>query len=50
MPVAWEKLSGVLPTDFSILNGIDFIKRLGNSWVDILHQKQDIVKLLEEVS
>src|SRR5919202_3178761 len=50
MPIAWEKLPTILPTDFSILNGIDFIKRLGNSWVDILQQKQDIVKLLEEVS
>ena len=50
MPVAWEKLSSVLPTDFSILNGIDFIKRSGNSWVEILQQKQDIVKLLEDVS
>ncbi|HYZ50734.1 MAG TPA: hypothetical protein VE593_07595, partial [Nitrososphaeraceae archaeon] len=43
MPIAWEKLPTILPTDFSILNGIDFIKRLGNSWVDILQQKQDIV-------
>jgi bifunctional non-homologous end joining protein LigD len=50
MPVAWEKLSNILPTDFSILNGIDFIKRFGNSWVDILQRKQDIVKLLEEAS
>jgi bifunctional non-homologous end joining protein LigD len=49
MPVAWEKLSSILPTDFSILNGIDFIKRFGDSWVDILQRKQDIVKLLEEV-
>jgi bifunctional non-homologous end joining protein LigD len=50
MPVAWEKLSGILPTDFNILNARDFIKKFGNSWNEILQQKQDIVKLLEDIS
>jgi bifunctional non-homologous end joining protein LigD len=50
MPVAWENLSGILPTDFNILNARDFIKKSGNSWNEILQQKQDIVKLLEDIS
>jgi bifunctional non-homologous end joining protein LigD len=50
MPVAWEKLSSVLPTDFTILNAKELVKKLGDSWSGILQQKQDIVKLLEDIS
>jgi bifunctional non-homologous end joining protein LigD len=50
MPVTWEKLSSVLPTDFNILNVNDFVKKSGDSWIEILQQKQDIVKLLEDIS
>ncbi|MFL6441406.1 MAG: DNA ligase D [Nitrososphaeraceae archaeon] len=50
MPVAWENLSSVLPTDFTILNANDFVKKLGGSWSGILQQKQDILKLLEDIS
>jgi len=50
MPVAWEKLSSVLPTDFNILNATDFVKKSGDSWSEILQQKQDIIKLLEDIS
>jgi bifunctional non-homologous end joining protein LigD len=50
MPVAWENLSSVLPTDFTILNANDFVKKSGDSWNGILQQKQDILKLLEDIS
>ena len=50
MPIAWERLSNILPTDFNILNAHDFLKKLGDPWVEILQQKQDIVKLLENKS
>ncbi len=50
MPVAWENLSSVLPTDFTILNANDFVKKSGDSWSGILQQKQDILKLLEDIS
>jgi bifunctional non-homologous end joining protein LigD len=50
MPIAWEKLSSVLPTDFNILNARDLLKKSGDAWSRILQQKQDIVKLLEDVS
>jgi bifunctional non-homologous end joining protein LigD len=50
MPVAWKNLSSVLPTDFTILNANDFVKKSGGSWSGILQQKQDILKLLEDIS
>jgi bifunctional non-homologous end joining protein LigD len=50
MPVTWEKLSSVLPTDFNILNANDFLKKSGDSCNGVLQQKQDIVKLLEDIS
>jgi bifunctional non-homologous end joining protein LigD len=50
MPVRWEKLSSVLPTDFNILNAGDFVKKSGDSWIEILHLKQDINKLIKDIS
>jgi bifunctional non-homologous end joining protein LigD len=50
MPVTWEKLSSILPTDFNILNANDFLKKSGDSCNGVLQQKQDIVKLLEDIS
>jgi bifunctional non-homologous end joining protein LigD len=50
MPVPWEKLSSVLPTDFNILNASDFVKKSGDPWSGILLQKQDINKVLQDVS
>jgi bifunctional non-homologous end joining protein LigD len=50
MPVRWQKLSSVFPTDFNILNANDFVKKSGDSWNGILQQKQDINKLLEDIS
>ena len=50
MPVTWEKLSSVLPTDFNILNANDLVKKSGDAWIEILQQKQDINKLLDDIS
>jgi DNA primase len=50
MPVAWEKLSSILPTDFNILNTNDVVKKSGDAWSGILQQKQDIAKLLEDIA
>ena len=50
MPVTWEKLASILPTDFNILNANDFLKKSGDPWINILQQKQDINKLLEDIS
>jgi bifunctional non-homologous end joining protein LigD len=50
MPITWERLSSILPTDFNILNANDFLKKSGDPWINILQQKQDINKLLEDIS
>ena len=42
MPIKWEELQSILPTDFTILNAFDAIKKSGeNYWKDILEKKQD---------
>jgi bifunctional non-homologous end joining protein LigD len=50
MPVRWEDLSSILPTDFTILNVPQIVKKSINPWQDILEKKQDINKILENVS
>ena len=42
MPIKWEELQNILPTDFTILNAFDAIKKSGeNYWKDILEKKQE---------
>jgi bifunctional non-homologous end joining protein LigD len=50
MPVRWEDLSNILPTDFTILNTPDMLKKSGDQWNKILQNKQDIRKILEDVA
>jgi bifunctional non-homologous end joining protein LigD len=50
MPVRWEELSSITPTDFNILNVPVAIKKTGDSWKNILEEKQDIDKILENVN
>jgi DNA primase len=50
MPVRWEELSSIMPTDFNILNVPVAIKRTVDSWKNILEEKQDINKILENVN
>jgi DNA primase len=50
MPVRWEDLSGIFPTDFTIVNAHEIIKKSGDSWKGILLSKQDINKQLEDIS
>jgi bifunctional non-homologous end joining protein LigD len=49
MPIRWKDLSTILPTDFTLVNVPKTIKKIGNPWLNILHKKQDINKLLENV-
>src|SRR5581483_4897804 len=46
MPIRWKDLSSILPTDFNLLNVPETIKKIQDPWVNILHEKQDINKLL----
>ena len=50
MPIRWEDLSTIYPTDFTILNAFGVIKKSGDPWKEILEKKQDINKLLKDVS
>ncbi|HEY6885455.1 MAG TPA: hypothetical protein VI278_15585 [Nitrososphaeraceae archaeon] len=46
MPVKWEELQNVLPTDFTLLNTFEVIKKAEGIWKYILEQKQDLDKIL----
>jgi bifunctional non-homologous end joining protein LigD len=49
MPIRWKDLSSILPTDFNLLSVPETIKKVEDPWKDILQEKQDINKLLEDV-
>ena len=48
MPLRWEELDRVYPTDFSILTAPTRLKENGDLWADILLKKTDLVKLLKK--
>ena len=51
MPVKWDDLSSVLPTDYTILNVPDILnKKSVEPWDNMLEEKQDLNKILENVS
>lgn len=47
MPVKWNDLDQILPTDFTILNVPEILRKNGDPWSDILRKKQDLGKILE---
>jgi bifunctional non-homologous end joining protein LigD len=50
VPIKWEDLPNVIPTDFTILNVPDIInKKVPKPWIDIMKKKQDLNKILENV-
>ena len=51
VPIKWDDLSRVLPTDYTILNVPDiFGKKSANPWDNILEEKQDLNKILKNIS
>jgi bifunctional non-homologous end joining protein LigD len=50
MPVKWEKLDSILPSDFTMLNVFDILKRHADPWNDILEKSQDLVKILDNLT
>jgi bifunctional non-homologous end joining protein LigD len=48
VPLSWEELDKVYPTDFTILNVPDRLARTGDRWGGILDAKQDLGRLLAE--
>jgi DNA primase len=50
MPVNWKDLDEILPSDFTMLNVLDILKRNTDPWKDILVRSQDLAKILDNLS
>ena len=51
MPIRWDNLSNEFPTDYTILNVPDMLNESSaNPWDSILEKKQDLNKILENIS
>ena len=51
MPIKWNNLSSVFPTDYTILNVPDILnKKSANPWNSMFEKKQDLNKILENIS
>ena len=46
MPVRWDELREVYPTDFTILTSPDRIAQVGDLWANVLNEKHDLAGLL----
>jgi bifunctional non-homologous end joining protein LigD len=49
MPVGWEEVAHVYPTDFTILNAHERLERVGDLWRDILESKNDLAAVLDPI-
>jgi DNA primase len=50
MPVKWEELDDILPSDFTMFNVPDFLKGHTDPWRDILTNGQDLARILDNLS
>jgi bifunctional non-homologous end joining protein LigD len=50
MPISWNELLDVLPTDFTMPNVPSILYSSGDPWRQILEKKQDIGKILQRAS
>jgi bifunctional non-homologous end joining protein LigD len=50
VPLKWEELSDIIPTDFTITTVPDIYKRKINPWKDILSYRQNLEEILEGIS
>jgi bifunctional non-homologous end joining protein LigD len=48
MPVTWEQLEQIYPTDFTLLTVPELLVKHGDPWAGILKAKQDLGRLLEQ--
>jgi len=48
MPVTWDQLERVYPTDFTPRTVPDILERDGDPWAGILSAKQDLAQLIEQ--
>jgi bifunctional non-homologous end joining protein LigD len=47
MPIGWDRLGDILPTDFTMLNVPEILEVEGNPWNEMLQKKQDLLSLIE---
>jgi bifunctional non-homologous end joining protein LigD len=47
MPLRWDELDRVYPTDFTILSAAERLRSVGDLWSDILVAKQDLSALVD---
>jgi len=50
MPVSWEQLEAIYPTDFTLRTVPQRLAEQGDPWADILNAKQDLGELLDQRS
>jgi bifunctional non-homologous end joining protein LigD len=50
MPVDWDQLEEIYPTDFTLRTVPDLLEEQGDPWSDILDAKQDLTELLDSRS
>jgi DNA primase len=50
MPVKWEELDRILPSDFTMLNVPDILKGHADPWRDILVKGQDLAKTPDDLT
>ena len=48
MPVDWDRLEEIYPTDFTLRTVPDLLEDRGDPWAEILSTKQDLAVMLEE--
>lgn len=48
VPIRWEELREVYPTDFTVWNVPDRLAKVGDLWADILQHKSDVKALFSE--
>lgn len=48
MPVEWERLEKIYPTDFTLRTAPDLLEERGDPWAEILSAKQDLAEMLKE--
>ena len=46
MPLRWDEVGKVFPTDFTILTAPDRLRQVGDLWLHILNKKHDLAGLL----
>ena len=50
MPIEWRRIEDVKPTDFTVLNVPEILKKSGDPWRHIMKTRQDLHSILEDVS